>query len=387
MYAVNNKGHGQVVCVQPTDQGTASTITKNIEWPASKVEIDDKCKRVLSCSSDGSLLVAVDTEEFGVTTRAYDFLSHVSPAGEAEWVVWHSRYNIMRDLEETEAPTYDVWENMPDCMDIEQFDIDAGCWCVAADGHLIGYTRTGVVVRVELSKPVPPAHMQPEQPQGLSELDGTTSWASCEAQQLGHNWGAVLASGEGADVVLWCGGGETLRAHSLVLAAQWEYYRVLQRALAAGMRGGAAAGGGEVDVSEHSAATMQLVLQHLYTGRVQLTNAAPGDAGAGQQHVGSSQMQQTGAGAIEQQQGAGGGDAQAQQANLQQLAQLARAADALLLPSLHESCLALLGRGVRQLLTPCTALDLLLAVHTAGAEPLEQQLKAYVAKHHVHTGE
>jgi hypothetical protein len=64
------------------------------------------------------------------------------------------------------------------------------------------------------------------------------------------------------------------------------------------------------------------------------------------------------------------------------VAQLARAADALLLFSLHESCLTLLGRAVRQLLTPCTALDLLLAVLIApGGQDLELEIRAYIKRH------
>jgi hypothetical protein len=264
---------------------------------------------------------------------------------------------------------------------------------LAADGQLIGYTQHGTVVRAELSMPVPPAYKQPEQQQGVPELQGTTSIATCQPSQLAQNWGALLASGEGADVCLKCSDGATLRAHSAVLLAHWQYYQVRQRATAAGMTGGSAAG--EVDVSEHSAATMQLVLQHLYTGRVQLPTPAAaaacgstaGRGGEGQSAVGTSRQQDTG---DEQQLAAGisnlqvGAEetAQSHNANLQQLVELARAADALLLPSLHASCLALLGKAIKHLLTPSTALDLLLAAHMApGGDTLEEEVMSYIRDH------
>jgi hypothetical protein len=190
-------------------------------------------------------------------------------------------------------------------------------------------------------------------------------------------------------------------AHSQVLLARWEYYRLLQRNISAGMTGGGSAG--EVDVSEHSADSMQLVLQHLYTGRVQLSlqkvagnRAKAGEASAG--GSGNPEPKQTAA--------AGGStasrkrDAQGETKNRtgeaseslcahsaaaaaassvadsSQLLAVLRAADALLLPDLRDECL----RHTQRQLSPENALPLLLAAHEAQLELLQKVVMAYVVK-------
>jgi hypothetical protein len=95
-------------------------------------------------------------------------------------------------------------------------------------------------------------------------LDEVTLIFSTE--RLGMDLINLLASGEGADVELKCSDGAVLKAHSAVLLARWEYYGVLQRNIAAGMAGGVVTG--VVDVSEHSAATMNIILHYLYGARL-----------------------------------------------------------------------------------------------------------------------
>jgi hypothetical protein len=216
---------------------------------------------------------------------------------------------------------------------------------------------------------------------------------------LTGDWGALLASGEGADVQLRCAEGAVLKAHSAVLLARWEYYRVLQRNIAAGMTGGVVAG--EVDVGEHTSATIQLVLQYLYTDRVQLpelsTSQAP-DAGApraeqaggsgaatataGHTPVRRSSRKRDAQGVIRQAGDASEGAAGTAHADPagQEVAQLIlvmRAADALLLPDLCQVCLRLMQQ---QQLEPDNTLPLLLAAHQAQVEVLERAVMGYVVR-------
>jgi hypothetical protein len=285
-------------------------------------------------------------------------------------------------------------------------------WQLDASGHLIGFTADGHVVRLELSMPVPPALLQAD----TSSSEGI-SFTSCEMTEFRQDWANLLTSGEGADVQLRCAEGAVVRAHSAVLLARWEYYRVLQRNLQAGMTGGGAAG--EVDVSEHSAATMQLVLQHLYTGKVQLEAPPPGDrsnsiAGGpnreGQEQEGAaaggskasrkrdaqgelkapapgeptpgttdslSQGATSSSSAAAAPAGAAAGAAPEPLDSAPfVLVPLMRAADALLLPDLHDACLEV----AQQQLAPDNALPLLLAAHQAQLELLEKEVMAYVVK-------
>jgi hypothetical protein len=198
-------------------------------------------------------------------------------------------------------------------------------------------------------------------------------------------------------VQLRCAEGVVLKAHSAVLLARWEYYRVLQRNLQAGMTGNGSAG--EVDVSEHSAATMQLVLQHLYTGRVQLAPAAaaegpPSSAAAGAADGGSKKKGGTGSRGSRKRDAQGDAKPAAQAGSgsqadsisseaempprgVPELVVLVRAADALLLPDLRDACLT----AIQQQLAPHNALPLLLAAHQANLESLEQAIMGYTVQH------
>jgi hypothetical protein len=164
--------------------------------------------------------------------------------------------------------------------------------------------------------------------------------------------GALLQSGEGADVAVRCAGSKELRAHHLVLSARWQWFRS-KHAFSCGVTedaGAASAGsdkglaGGQhqqrvvvtVDASEHCAATMQLVLQHLYTGRVSLQQHGTDDP-------------------------------------VSQLSLLLVAASYFQLPDLHTACLQL----AEQHLSPANALQWLVAAHTSGQQELEQAAMAY----------
>jgi hypothetical protein len=184
-----------------------------------------------------------------------------------------------------------------------------------------------------------------------------------------------------------------VEAHSSVLLARWEYYRLLQRNVAAGMSGSA----GEVDVREHSAATMHLVLQHLYIDSLQLpelVSKVPKDRASGAEQAGpsaaagqpaepptSKQSRKRDAdGALKQDTRvtvtAAADDSGQQEQWLWQLASLMQAADALLLPDLHGKCLKI----ARQQLTPQNALSLLLAAHEARVEALQKAILLYVVR-------
>jgi hypothetical protein len=158
--------------------------------------------------------------------------------------------------------------------------------------------------------------------------------------------GALLQSGEGADVVVRCAGGQELLAHHLVLSAQWQWFRTKHgwardeaRAAAQASSSRGHTGGQQrqvVDVSEHSAATMQLVLQHLYTGRVSLHKEGRGDP-------------------------------------FSQLLLLFVAADQFQLSDLRAACLQL----AEQHLSTANALAWLVAAHKANQEDLEQAVMRY----------
>jgi hypothetical protein len=137
-----------------------------------------------------------------------------------------------------------------------------------------------------------------------------------------------------------------------VLQARWEWFQTKQ-----GFEGGAGCSNSEgpgegqqqkvvatVDASEHSAETMQQVLQHLYTGSASL------------QQQGSQQRQE---------------DPEA--TPIAQLPLLLEAASYFQLPDLHTACLQL----AVQHLSPANALQWLLVAHKAGKEELEQAAMAY----------
>jgi hypothetical protein len=102
-------------------------------------------------------------------------------------------------------------------------------------------------------------------------------------------------------------------------------------------------------VSGHSAGTMQLILQHLYTGQVTLPSSPSQAAGAGSN--------------TEEQ-----GDVRSQ------VIQLLTAASYYLLPDLHAAVLTL----AQKLVTPSTALRWLQAAHVAGEAALEKATLQFV---------
>jgi hypothetical protein len=354
---------------------------------------------VLACSKEGALLLAtVDGEDMDAEEPAFLYrIFHVALDGTASVVVGGG----VREGEEDDDDEggADLWEGMS-FPEGEEWTLTHHklTWpAVDANGRIIGFSTSGHVVRVELSTPVLPGHLQPVQTDKDSSLTGI-SFASCEPAQLRQDWGALLASGEGADVELRCAEGAVVKAHSAVLLARWEYYRLLQRNVAAGMSGSA----GEVDVSEHSAATMQLVLQHLYTGRVHLAPAAAADspvtspaAVAGSSNgtrgkrgaAGSKGSRKRDAHGATKAAAAGEadisqGDAvqqapQSAGAPLVQLVPVMRAADALLLPDLRDACL----KVAQQQLAPDNALPLLLAAHEAHIAALEAAAMEFTLKH------
>jgi hypothetical protein len=177
--------------------------------------------------------------------------------------------------------------------------------------------------------------------------------ASCSPTQIAEDLGELLESGDGADVLLRCAGSQVLQAHHHVLSARWEWFRSKHgfSSSAAEEAGSASAGssaGGQqrvvlatVDVSEHSAATMRLVLRHLYTGRVSLQRNDADDP-------------------------------------VSQLPLLLVAASYFQLPDLHAACLQL----AEQHLSPANALQWLVAAHkSAGQQELEQAAMAYTMDH------
>jgi hypothetical protein len=145
---------------------------------------------------------------------------------------------------------------------------------------------------------------------------------------------------------------------------------------------------------------MQLVLQHLYTGRVQLpvvsecttSNAVVSEQGV-QGAVSEDHNQGLGGRASRKRDADGavkatthateGGSSSMSSAapllggHLSQLVPLIRAADALLLPDLRDSCL----KAAHQQMAPDNALPLLLAAHQARVGPLEEAAMAYAVQH------
>jgi hypothetical protein len=465
-----------IVCAQMGPDGSIASCTPLvIKWPEGFGD-GRWSTQILGCSMDGSLLIAAgigdsddesdedeneeeeeeeDSEDGDPVTLSVIF--HVTAAGKATVVVGSAEgvgddsdndsnshqenrdqgsEHSSSDSDGSEEPV-DVWEGMTIAEGVTCVPENFYDWTLDASGAIIGFTCTGHVIRVELAQPLIPAHLQAESAANRDKKPGI-NFESCRAAQLRADWGDLLASGEGADVQLRCAEGAVVKAHALVLLARWEYYRVLQRSIAAGMTGGRAPG--EVDVSEHSAATVQLILQHLYTGRVQLLGAhsthhtlgngnnsssssstrSDGPAGAGgrgNQEVESAaaanssgassqeseatteavpggacstggllEMQQCGASGppskhLQCDCGSQSGPSEQQSLllgqHLAQLVPLARAADALLLPDLRDACL----KVAQQELAPGNALPLLLAAHEAQVSPLQTAALEYTLNH------
>jgi hypothetical protein len=371
--------------ISPTN-GTPTVIP--VQWPDAHAS-GAAGKQVLGCNSRGALLVATSHTHSDHFTRLY----RIAPDGQATLVL-RKGSSAQADDSESDSDEYekenpsgsrDCWEGCTwegnTVLNLLQYTVDP-------DGNLVGFTASNALVTITLPGSVSPAHLQ--QP-----LPGS----STVAHSLARDWGALLASGEGADVHLRCAEGAVVRAHSQLLLARWEYYRVLQRNIAAGMTGGSSAG--EVDVSEHSAATMQLLLQYLYTGRVQLPElstpqildvSAPraeeaggsGAATAGQTSgaVGRRASRKRDAQGVIKQAGdanegaAGTAHADPEGQVVQQVLLVMRAADALLLPDLCQVCLRLM----QQQLEPDNALPLLLAAHQAQVEVLGRAVMGYVVR-------
>jgi hypothetical protein len=378
---------GDIIQVHIGNNTSTSRISPvHIRWP-SGLQTRPLSTMVLGCSRDRSLLIATSAAR---DSEFFTHLFHVSPTGEATLVAGDPEPQEHAEEEDEDSDSYE-WVDISEGMTGARPLVHLERWKVEASGHLIGFTRDSHVVRLQLSMPVPPALLQAD----TNNAEGI-SFTSCEAAQLRQDLGGLLASGEGADVQLKCAEGRVLRAHSHLLLARWEYYRVLQRNLQAGMTGGGSTG--EVDVSEHSAATMQLVLQHLYTGRVQLP--APAAAAqeaptrAGSAGGGSKQKGGTGSRASRKrdaqgdakpgtQAGSSSSSSQADNTNqalpggVSELMALRCAADALLLPELRDACLT----AIQQQLRPDNALPLLLAAHQANLESLEAAVMAYAVQH------
>jgi hypothetical protein len=104
-----------------------------------------------------------------------------------------------------------------------------------------------------------------------------------------------------------------------------------------------------IDASGHSAMTMQLILQHLYTGQVLLPSSPSQAAGAGS-------------------------NAEEQGRISSQVIQLLTAAAYYLLPDLHATALTL----AQELISPSTALRWLQAAHVAGAAALEKAALQFI---------
>jgi hypothetical protein len=197
---------------------------------------------------------------------------------------------------------------------------------------------------------------------------------TCDPAQLSSDLGSLLKSGEGADVELRCSAGEVLRAHLSILSACWEWFRVRQASgLTAGIPdtvsdstyGESAESQQEavesqqeachtrvvVDTSGHSAAAMQLVLQHLYTGRLTLTVSSICAEEIDKPHL--------------------------KTPYIKQLTELLTAAAYYLLPDLHAAALALAG----QLFKPLTVLRWLQAAQAAKESALEEAALEYTKAH------
>jgi hypothetical protein len=344
-------------------------------------------KQVLGCNSRGALLVVTSPSSRDHYTRLYT----VAPDGTATLVLAKGappQGSICRrdeDEQEYSSSTRDIWEG---CTWVRGSALNLPHYTLDPDGNIVGFTASGALVRITLSSPICPAHLQ------------RFSGSSSVQPSFVKDWADLLASGEGADVQLRCAEGAVVTAHSAVLLARWEYYRLLQRNVAAGMSGSA----GEVDVSEHSETTMQLVLEYLYTGSVQLSelllHATNTSASGAEQAAGPSaaagQSAETPTSKQSRKRDADGALKQAEPAStcaegtapadpvasapvgqgLQQLASLMRAADALLLPDLCYTCLRLVQRQ----LAPETALPLLLAAHEAQVEVLQTAVRAFVVR-------
>jgi hypothetical protein len=396
----------QVIRVQA--DGTSSSCTPvSITWPDG-LDASSKPKQIMGCSKEGALLIAA-----AVNARRQDnqrpswipdltAIFHVSPTGQATLVA--DVGNRSRQGQD-EGLCADMWDGFAALNDSNLPPDKLSCCTLDARGHIVGFTTGGLVIRVELSTSVLPAHLQPE-PE-IKAKDGTAdiSFASCELQQIAQDWGALLASGQGADVQLRCAEGEVVSAHSAVLLARCEYYRALHRTIEAGMTGSVV---GEIDVSDHSSSTIRLVLQHLYTGRVELAAAAAAAAEPSSAH----QAHQAGCSDVggppasrasslsralhmkldvrgsPTKAGEGGSSSSSSFSprrtraplsdQLAALLQLMRAADALLLPDLHQACLHLVQQ---QQLSPDNALPLLLAAHEAQLGTLEDAVLDYTVKH------
>jgi hypothetical protein len=243
-------------------QGTTATRISAATCEAGSTPSHLHVCRVLSCSTDGSLLVVG-------ASQPHDRLYHVARGGVATPI---GKGPVVEfEQEEDSDRLRDHWLGCTWGIPSSETLLQTA---VTPQGHLVALTHSGALIWIQLEKPVPPAYLQ----QPAHSLTTGLSISAAGVDRIGQDFGALLASGEGADVELRCAEGAVVKAHSAVLLARWEYYRVLQRNIAAGMTGHRAAG--EVDVSEHSAATVQLILQHLYTGRVQLQPSGVEEAGA-----------------------------------------------------------------------------------------------------------
>jgi hypothetical protein len=251
----------------------------------------------------------------------------------------------------------------------------------------------------------PPAYLQ-NSSIGIDSSMGTDNASShiptCDPAQLSNDLGLLLQSGQGADVELRCAGGEVVRAHSAILMARWEWFRARQAsgmtatcstttgvadageipeqdkeraaktvaATAEATKGAAAASGLPtptvvVDTSGHSGEAMQMVLQHLYTGRVQLPSYMSQLSTQGHQAGGGNDGDQH-----EQ-------DKDCHADHMGSMISTLSAASYFLLPDLHAAIVTL----AQKLFIPRTALSWLQAAHEAGDEELGKAAYDFTRAH------
>jgi hypothetical protein len=153
-------------------------------------------------------------------------------------------------------------------------------------GHLLGFTASGALVRVNLLRSVKPAHLQ------LDNISAGCRFSTLPGGSHRQAQSVVLACGQKTDVQLLCADGAVVHAHSAVLCARWDYFSTRERSIAAGnaVRGKKSL---SVEVHEYSSTTIRQVLQHLYTGEVVLGPEASNTGGSSSTEAGGGGQKRT----------------------------------------------------------------------------------------------